>query len=138
MMTNQMSYNISNIRFNIQLNFTSQESESVSCSVVSSSLRPFGLQPKFLFPCDSPGKNTGVMSNSITPWTVTCQAPLSLGFPIKNTGVGCNFLLQGIFPTQGSNSGLLHQEADSLPLSHLESPLLGVLENKTKMQLKNK
>ena len=26
----------------------------------------------------------------------------------KNTGVGCPFLLQGIFSTQGSNSGLLH------------------------------
>ena len=24
-------------------------------------------------------------------------------FPAKNTGVGCHFLLQGIFPTQGSN-----------------------------------
>ena len=25
-----------------------------------------------------------------------------------NTGVGCHFLLQGIFPTQGSNPGLPH------------------------------
>ena len=29
-------------------------------------------------------------------------------FPGKNTGLGCHFLLQGIFPTQGSNLGLLH------------------------------
>ena len=29
-------------------------------------------------------------------------------FPGKDTGVGCHFLLQGIFPTQGSNPGLLH------------------------------
>ena len=28
--------------------------------------------------------------------------------PGKNTGVGCHFLLQGIFQTQGSNPGLLH------------------------------
>ena len=28
--------------------------------------------------------------------------------PGKNTGVGCRFLLQGIFLTQGSNSKLLH------------------------------
>ena len=28
--------------------------------------------------------------------------------PGKNTGVGCHFLLQGIFPTQGLNPGLLH------------------------------
>ena len=27
--------------------------------------------------------------------------------PGKNTGVGCHFLLQGIFPTQGSNPSLL-------------------------------
>ena len=29
-------------------------------------------------------------------------------FPGKSTGVGCHFLLQGIFPTQGLNLGLLH------------------------------
>ena len=28
--------------------------------------------------------------------------------PSKNTGVGCLFLLQGIFLTQGSNPGFLH------------------------------
>ena len=30
------------------------------------------------------------------------------GFPGKNTTVGCHALLQGIFPSQGSNPGLLH------------------------------
>ena len=29
-------------------------------------------------------------------------------FPGKNTGVGCHFLRQEIFPTQGSNPGLPH------------------------------
>ena len=56
-----------------------------------------------------------------TPWTVAHQAPLSMGLPSKNTGVGCHFLLQGIIPTQGSTScllHLLHWQADSLPLSH--------------------
>ena len=28
--------------------------------------------------------------------------------PAKDAGVGCHVLLQGIFPTQGSNPGLLH------------------------------
>ena len=40
-----------------------------------------------------------------------------LNFPGKNTGVGCHFLLQGIFLTQGSNPHLLHLlhwQADSL------------------------
>ena len=59
------------------------------------------------------------MSDSIIPWTVARQAPLSMGFPSKNTGVGCHFLLQGIFPTQGSNwhlLSLLHLQTGSLPL----------------------
>ena len=43
-----------------------------------------------------------------TSWTVAHQAPLSMGSPGKNTGVSCHFLLQGIFPTQGLNPGLLH------------------------------
>ena len=54
----------------------------------------------------------------VTPGTVACQAPLSMGSPGKNTGVGCHFLLQRIFPTQGSNPrlpGLLHWLADPLP-----------------------
>ena len=41
-------------------------------------------------------------------------------FPGKNTGVGCHFLLQRIFLTQGQNSGLLcllHWQAASLPLA---------------------
>ena len=34
---------------------------------------------------------------------------------LQNTGMDCHFLLQGIFLTQGSNQGLLHWQADSLP-----------------------
>ena len=37
---------------------------------------------------------------------IACQAPLPWDSPGKNTGMGCHFLLQGIFPIQGSNSGL--------------------------------
>ena len=61
-----------------------------SCSVVSDSLRPHGLYPtKFLCPWDFPG---------------------------KSTGVGCHFLLQEIFPTQGLNPGLPHsQTVDASP-----------------------
>ena len=46
--------------------------------------------------------------HSVTPWTVACQAPLSMDSPGKNPWVGCHFLLQGIFQTQGSNPGLPH------------------------------
>ena len=39
-------------------------------------------------------------------------------FPDKNTGVGCHFLLQGIFLTQGSNLGLPHCRQTFYHLSH--------------------
>ena len=39
--------------------------------------------------------------------------------PGKNTGLCCHALLQGIFPTQGLNPGLLHRQARSLPLAPL-------------------
>ena len=63
------------------------------------------------------------MSDSATPQTVACQALLSMGFP----RVGCQFFLQRIFLSQGSNPLLLHWQADSLPLTHLESLLKDAL-----------
>ena len=56
--------------------------KSVSHSVVTNSLQYHGLQPTRL--------------------------PYLWNSPGKNTGVGCHSLLQGIFPTQGSNLGCLH------------------------------
>ena len=43
--------------------------------------------------------------------------------PGKNTGVGCHALLQEIFPTQGSNPGLVHCMEILEGLSHQGSPL---------------
>ena len=61
------------------------------CSVVSNSLQLYGLQPTiFLCQRDSPGQDTETV---------------------------CHFLLQGFFPTQGSNLCLLHWQVDSLPLN---------------------
>ena len=61
-------------------------------SVMSDSLRPYGLQPaRLLCSWDSSG---------------------------KNTGVGGRALLQGIFPTQGSNPGLPHCRKILYHLSH--------------------
>ena len=72
---------------------------ALSHSAMSSSLWPHGLWPaRLLCPWDSPG---------------------------KNTGVGCHFLFQGIFSTQGSSLclwHLLHWQAGSLPLCHLGTP----------------
>ena len=67
-----------------------------------------------------------VVSDSFAiPWTVACQAPLSMGFPRQEYWSGLPFLLQGIFPSQGSNLRLLLWQADSLPLSCEGSPVLG-------------
>ena len=60
-----------------------------------------------------------------TLWTIACQAPLSMGFSRQEYWLGCHFLTQGIFLTQGLNWHLLyhqHWSTDSLPLCHLESP----------------
>ena len=68
----------------------------LSCSVVSDTLRPHGLQPaRLLCPWDSTG---------------------------KNTAVGCHFLLQGIFPTQGLNPSLPHCGLILYWLSHQGRP----------------
>ena len=43
-------------------------------------------------------------SHSVVSDSVICQAQLSMEFSrLENSGVGCHFLLQGTFPTQGSN-----------------------------------
>ena len=42
--------------------------------------------------------------------------------PGKNTGVGCHALIQGIFPTRGSNPGLPHCRRILYHLSHQGSP----------------
>ena len=47
-------------------------------------------------------------------------------FPNKSTGVGCHCLLQGIFPTQGSNRGLLHHRQMLYHLSHQGIPKMKV------------
>ena len=66
----------------------------VATSVTSDSLQPYGLLPnRVLYPWDSPG---------------------------KNIGMGCHSILQGIFPTLGSNLtsliDLWHWQEGSLPL----------------------
>ena len=62
--------------------------------------------------------SSSVMSNSFeTPWTVAHQAPMGVrpwDFSHKYTRMGCYFLLQDIFPTQGSNPHLCLQ-VDFLP-----------------------
>ena len=55
----------------------------------------------------------------VIPWTAACQASPSMEFSRQEyTGEGSHSLLQGIFPTQGSNPGLLHcRQILRLPLA---------------------
>ena len=55
---------------------------------------------------------------------LTARLLCTWDFPGKDTGVGCHFLLQGIFLTQGLNLCLLHCQADSLLMSHQRGPLI--------------
>ena len=72
----------------------------------------------------------GIASSCIANISCYCLVSLlcptlcdRMNFPGKNTRVDCHFLLQGIFPTQGSNKPeSLGWQANSLPLSHLGSP----------------
>ena len=59
------------------------------------------------------------MSNSlVTPWTVTHQAPLSMGLPKQEHWSGLPFSPSGDLCDPGIKLYLLHWQADSLPLSH--------------------
>ena len=60
----------------------------------------------------------------MTPWIYIVHGILQdlLEFSSKNTAVGSCSLLQGIFPTQGSNPGLPHCRRILYQLSHKGSP----------------
>ena len=58
----------------------------------------------------------------VAPGTVTQQAPLSMGFFRQEHWSGLPCLLQGIFPTQGLNLGLLHHRQILYHLSRLRNP----------------
>ena len=47
--------------------------------------------------------------------------------PGKNVGVGCHALLEGMFPTQGSNLGLLHCRQNLYCLSNQGSPFYNII-----------
>ena len=105
-----------------------------SRSVVSNSLQPPGLQPaRFLCPWGFsrqehwnalPYPPPGNLPNpGIKPRSPTLQVDFLPSEP-TNTGVDILSLLQGIFPTQESNWGLLHCRQILYQLSYQGSQLL--------------
>ena len=63
----------------------------------------------------------------VTPWTITCQAPLSLEFSRQEYWSGLPFPTPENPPTQGLNTHLLlplYWQMDSLPLAPLGKPQL--------------
>ena len=69
----------------------------------------------------------------MTSWTVAYLVLCLWDSPGKNSEVGCHALLQGIFPTPGSNPRLLcllHQQAGSLPLAPPGKPILHLIKAK--------
>jgi len=74
-----------------------------------------------------------VVSNSLRP----CGLYSPWNSPGQNTAVGSLSLLQGIFPTQGSNPGLLYCRR-VYQLSHKGSPREVILEFRDKRELHRK
>ena len=70
---------------------------------------------------ESESESRSVVSNSLQPHGL-CSPGNSPG---QNTGVGSLSLIQGIFPTQGSNSGLQCCRWILYQLSHKGSPCIG-------------
>jgi len=76
--------------------------------------------------CTQPLSHVGLFA---TPWTVACQAPLSVGSSSQGYWRGLPFLSPGIFLIQGSNPHLLpllYWQVDSLPLSYLGSLCISI------------
>ena len=62
----------------------------------------------------------------VTPWT-PARFLCPCDSPGKNTGMGCHSLLQGIFLTRGTNPGLSHCRRILYSLSHQGSPYFRTL-----------
>ena len=73
--------------------------------------------------CHSESESHSVVSDSL--WSDGLYSPWYS--PGQNIGVGSLSLLQGIFPTQGSNPGLPHCRRILYQLSHKWSPLIAIL-----------
>ena len=73
---------------------------------------------------------SSVQFSSVTQSCLTLCDPMAYSpwnSPGQNTGVGSLSLLQGIFPTQGSNAGLPHYRWILYQLSHKGSPKTEVI-----------
>ena len=58
----------------------------------------------------------------VTPWTVACQAPLSMGFSRQEYESGLPFPSSWDIPSPGIEPTYPAWQADSLPLSHVGTP----------------
>ena len=93
-----------------QARLNTQKYSTSLMTVVEPSSRKYGKE--------SESESHSVVSNSLQPHGL--YSPWNS--PGQNTGVGSLSLLQGIFPTQESNSGLLHCRRILYQMSHQGSP----------------
>ena len=78
------------------------------------------------------------MSNSVTPWTVACQASLSMEFSRQQYWSGLPFPSPGDLPDPGIKSRSPALQADSLP-SEPPGKLKGAKQRKKRLpQMKGK
>ena len=89
----------------------------VDCHLLKATL--FDLSTKYDVCCMLPH-----VLLSVTPWTVACQAPLSMEFSQKTYWGGLPFPPLGDLPDPGIELVSPTLQADSLPLNHLGIPKL--------------
>ena len=106
--------------------FSAHTGSSISPGLGASSLFTYILPNPYNIFCACAALGfASVMSDSATPWTVACQAPLSMGFFRQEyrSGLPCapprDLPNPGIKPASPLSPA---SQADSLPLSHQESP----------------
>ena len=134
---NKITKQTTKILFNLYIVHTILKKNSFQAWAISYIWNPLNERdPQKEEPCsilpsfhsnDSPGLCLVVQSYLTLFEPMDCSPPGSFvhgNSPGKNTGVGYHALLQGIFPTQGLNTGLLHFGQILYCLSHRETHLM--------------
>ena len=77
---------------------------------------------KYIYGGGGGGLGTKLCLTLLTPWTIACQAPLSMGFPRQEYWSGLPFPSPGNLSDPGIKHGSPTLQADSLPSEPPRNP----------------
>ena len=75
---------------------------------------------------ESESASCSVVYDSVTPWTVDCQAPLSMGFSREESWSGLPFPSPGDLPNRGIKPRSPTLQADSLLSESPGKPIVNI------------